>query len=102
MDEYPNLYPGPEVDGRPTWFGFGEHIPEGWERRASRSACWFASPPPVLSGGLYQTRPVVMTVTVTRGNDWSREFTQDDVRKAIGYSTNEAADRVWKMLTGVT
>jgi len=100
MGEHEGLYPGPEVDGRPTWFAFGENIPAEWERRGSSYGRWWITPP-AIPGTLYQARPYIETIKVECLGT-TKTITQDDVRKAIGYATSEAADRVWKMLTGVT
>ena len=34
------LFPGPVVDGRPTWYAVVEDVPEDWECREAPSAQW--------------------------------------------------------------
>src|SRR5258705_13120085 len=38
--DYYNLYEGPWIDSRPTFFCFGRDIPKGWERRHRDSKSW--------------------------------------------------------------
>jgi hypothetical protein len=51
------LYPGPEVEGHPTWYGPRCRVPDGWEARPNERGPW--GPPGIwLPAAVVQARPV--------------------------------------------
>lgn len=48
----PTMFPGPDVDGRPTWLCAWEAVPAGYEYRHQENAAWqdIAAKRPLLSG----------------------------------------------------
>lgn len=98
-DTADDLYPGPLVDGRATFFCLGRHIPSGWERRFSVDRTdWLTTlnTGPATGHVWYQVREPLEPVYVEYDGQ-SRRVTYDQLRTAIGYA---AADRAWALLTG--
>jgi len=94
-----NLHKGPpDSDGSPTYFTLDVWVPPEWQWRHGVDEQWQSGKPPNTEKWLQVREPSAETIKVSY-KGWTKNFTRQDIGKAIGYATSEAADRVWDMLT---
>lgn len=107
MSDNHNLYHGPMVDGRETFFAQGQHVPEGWEYRSS-AAYTFGTGETASSRRWVQCRRPQVESVIVGPDGRERNVTFEDVvdaiqRVSIGLPRATDADAaiqaVWRLLT---